>query len=112
MDIYSLALLPFWTLKETAKQGNLIGLLCACGLVVILTICLSIYGAASFKKEWRSSFPTYATANPDVPDSLKTTSGWSQFAAAFLVGGMGGAFFAYLVYDNLEVLKTILSGNI
>ena len=98
--------------QRNNEQGNLIGLLCACGLVIILTICLSIYGAASFKKEWRSSFPTYATSNPDVPDSLKTTSGWSQFAAAFLVGGMGGAFFAYLVYDNLDVLKTILSGNI
>ena len=97
---------------RNSEQANLIGLLSACGLVAILTICLSIYGAASFRKEWRSDFPTYATANPDVPDSLKTSGGWSQFAASFLVGGMGGAFFAYLVYDNLDVLQAILSGQI
>ena len=97
---------------RNSEQANLIGLLGACGLVAILTICLSIYGAASFRKEWRSDFPTYATANPDVPDSLKTSGGWSHFAASFLVGGMGGAFFAYLVYDNLDVLQAILSGQI
>ena len=98
--------------QRSSEQANLIGLFSACGLVAILTICLSIYGAVSFKKEWRSEFPTYTTANPDVPDSLKTSGGWSQFAASFLVGGMGGAFFAYLVYDNLDVLKAVLSGNI
>ncbi len=97
---------------RNSEQANFIGLICACGLVVILTICLSIYGAASFGQEWRSEFPTYATSNPDVPDSLKTTGGWSQFAASFLVGGMGGAFFAYLVYDHLNILKAIFSGNI
>ncbi|MGF1539670.1 MAG: chlorophyll a/b binding light-harvesting protein [Pleurocapsa sp.] len=98
--------------QRNSEQANLIGLLGAVGLVIILTICLSIYGAVSFKKEWRSEFSTCTTANPDLPDILKTTSGWSQFAAAFLVGGMGGAFFAYLVYDNLDVLKTIFSGNL
>nr|MDJ0690915.1 photosystem I reaction center subunit XI [Xenococcaceae cyanobacterium MO_188.B32] len=45
-------------------------------------------------------------------ESLKTVDGWSQFAAAFFVGGVGGAFFAYLVYDNLDVLSAIANGNI
>lgn len=105
---------PFALLEpqRNSDQGNLIGFLSAGGLVVILTICLTIYGGVSFKKEWRSEFITYATANPDVPATLKTTSGWNQFAVAFLVGGIGGAFFAYQVYDHLDVLKTILSGNI
>jgi photosystem II CP43 chlorophyll apoprotein len=98
--------------QRNSESGNFIGLIAAGGLIIILTICLSIYGAVSFKPEWRSEFATYSTANPNVPDSLKTTSGWSQFAAAFLVGGIGGAFFAYLIYDNLEVLKTVFSGNI
>ena len=98
--------------QRNAEQANFIGLISACGLVIILTICLSIYGGVSFKKEWRSEFPTYSTANPDVPDSLKTIDGWSQFAAAFLVGGMGGAFFAYLIYDNLDIIKAILAGKI
>jgi photosystem II CP43 chlorophyll apoprotein len=98
--------------QRNADQANLIGLLSACGLVAILTICLSIYGTVSFKKEWRPERLTYATSNPNVPDSLKTSDGWSQFAASFLVGGMGGALFAYLVYDRLDLLKAIASGNI
>lgn len=98
--------------QRNSTQANFIGLLSACGLILILTICLSIYSSVSFKKEWRSEFKTYATANPDLPDSLKTAGGWSQFAAAFLVGGMGGVFFAYLVYDNFDVLRSIVNGNI
>jgi photosystem II CP43 chlorophyll apoprotein len=96
--------------QRNTEQGNLIGFISACGLIIILTICLSIYGATSFRKEWRSQFPTYSTAN--VPDALKTTSGWSQFAAAFLVGGTGGAFFAYLIYDNLDIIQAVLVGKI
>lgn len=98
--------------QRNSVLGNLIGLLSAGGLIAILTVCLAIYGAASFNKEWRSDFPTYSTANPDVPNELKTTSGWNQFAVAFLVGGLSGALVAYLIYDNLEVLKAIVNGNI
>lgn len=96
---------------RNTEPGNFYGLLSACGLVVILTICLAIYGKASFNKEWRTDL-TYSTANPDVPNELKTTSGWNQFAIAFLVGGLGGAFFAYQIYDRLDVLKAILSQTI
>ncbi|PSB08470.1 chlorophyll a/b binding light-harvesting protein [Pleurocapsa sp. CCALA 161] len=98
--------------QRNTEQANLIGLLSACGLVLILTTCLAIYGAASFNQEWQSDFLTYSTVNPDVPNELKTTGGWNQFAIAFLVGGMGGAFFAYQVYDHFDVLKAIFSGTI
>ena len=98
--------------QRATAQGNLIGLLSACGLVIIMTVCLSVYGNASFKKEFNRDRLTYSTANPVVPESLKTVDGWSQFAAAFFVGGMGGAFFAYLVYDNLDILQEIFSGKI
>ena len=98
--------------QRSSEQGNSIGFLSAGGLIIILTVCLAIYGAASFNKEWRSDFPTYSTANPDVPKELKTSSGWNQFAVSFLAGGLGGALVAYLLYDNLDLLKAILSGNI
>ncbi|WP_233220144.1 photosystem I reaction center subunit XI [Pleurocapsa sp. CCALA 161] len=98
--------------QRNSEQANLIGLLSACGLVVILTICLAIYGVASFNQEWRSDFPTYSNVNPDVPNELKTTSGWNQFAIAFFVGGLGGVFFAHQVYDHFDVLKAILTGNL
>lgn len=98
--------------QRNSEQGNLIGLLSASGLVTILTVCLLIYGAASFKKEWRSDFVSYATANPDIPDELKTTRGWNQFAVAFFVGGLGGAFFAYQIFDHWDVVQRIVSGTI
>lgn len=98
--------------QRNTEQGNLYGVLSAAGLVVILTVCLAIYGAASFNKEWRSDFPTYSTVNPDVPKELKTTGGWNQFTIAFFVGGLGGAFFAFQVYEHFDVLKAVLSGTI
>jgi photosystem II CP43 chlorophyll apoprotein len=105
---------PFVTLGplRNSEQGNLVGLLSTCGLVIILTICLSIYGSVSFKKEFRSDRLTYATSNPSVPDSLKTVDGWSQFSGAFLVGGIGGAIFAYLILDNLSILQALASGKV
>jgi photosystem II CP43 chlorophyll apoprotein len=98
--------------QRNSEQGNLIGLLSAVGLIIILTICLAIYGAVSFNPEWRSDIPRYATVNPNVPNELKTTSGWNQFAIAFFVGGLGGAFSAYQVYDHFDVLKALFSGRI
>jgi photosystem II CP43 chlorophyll apoprotein len=105
---------PFVTLGplRNSDRANVVGLLSTCGLVIILTICLSIYGSVSFKKEWRSDRLTYATSNPRVPDSLKTVDGWSQFAGSFLVGGIGGAIFAYLIWDNLNVLQAVISGKV
>ena len=98
--------------QRNSEQGNLIGLLSACGLVVILTIGLSIYGSASFKTKSQPQKFRDITSAPNVPESLETSDGWSQFAGAFFVGSMGGAFFAYLIYDNLDLLISIANGNI
>ncbi len=105
---------PFVTLGplRNSEQANLVGLLGTCGLVMILTICLSIYGAVSFEKEWRSDRLTYATSNPSIPNTLKTVDGWSQFAGSFLVGGIGGAIFAYLILDNLSLLQAVVNGQV
>ncbi|WP_144866334.1 chlorophyll a/b binding light-harvesting protein [Hyella patelloides] len=97
--------------QRNSNQADLFGLLNACGLVVILTTCLLIYGRVSFKKQFLPNRLTYATANPVVPESLKTISSWNQFAASFFVGGLGGAFFAYLIYDNLNMLQDIFTGK-
>ena len=91
-----------------SEAANLAGLIAASGLIVILTICLSIYGTVSFKKELQTSArPNLTTAVPSVPDSLKSSEGWSQFSSAFLVGGVGGAIFAYLVLNNLNLFQAI-----
>jgi photosystem I subunit 11 len=71
--------------------GPTAGLLATIGLISILTICLSIYGAVGVSK------PTETLTTPEVPEDLATKEGWSEFASGFLLGGCGGAFFAFFL---------------
>ncbi|WP_243147305.1 photosystem I reaction center subunit XI [Scytonema sp. UIC 10036] len=106
----------YWLIGPFAKLGplrdseaaNLIGLLAASGLIVILTIGLSIYGTASYQNQTQT-VPQFTSGNtvPPVPEALQTTQGWSQFTAGFLIGGIGGAIFAYLALNSLDVLAAI-----
>jgi photosystem II CP43 chlorophyll apoprotein len=94
-------------LRDT-EQANLVGLLAAISLIVILTICLSIYGSVSFEKQLQTvPRPTFVSTVPNVPETLQTTEGWSQFTVGFLMGGVGGAIFAYLILSNLDLLQAI-----
>lgn len=96
---------------RATQENNMIGLIAAAGLIVIMTVCLSIYGTVSFTKELETTGkPRFVSTVPNVPDSLQTTEGWSQFSAAFLVGGVGGAIFAFLLLDNLDVFQSIING--
>uniref|UniRef100_A0AAU7YP11 Photosystem I reaction center subunit XI n=1 Tax=Gracilaria hainanensis TaxID=2871843 RepID=A0AAU7YP11_9FLOR len=70
------------------------GFLSAVGLIIILTVCLSMYGNVSFNKN-------------DSKDILQTSEGWSQFTAGFLVGAVGGSGFAYLLLANIPVLQNL-----
>ncbi len=86
--------------------GATAGLLATIGLISILTICLSIYGAVGVSK------PTETLTTPNVPQDLATKEGWSEFAAGFLLGGCGGAFFAFFLCQtpHLEPLIKVVSG--
>nr|YP_009732416.1 photosystem I reaction center subunit XI [Gracilaria textorii]QHS70963.1 photosystem I reaction center subunit XI [Gracilaria textorii] len=70
------------------------GFLSAVGLIIILTVCLSMYGNVSFDKN-------------DSQDTFKTSEGWGQFTAGFLVGAVGGSGFAYLLLANIPVLQNL-----
>ena len=83
----------------------LAGLLGAIGLVVILTICLSLYGSVGVGK------PIATVTTPNPPADLGSSEGWSGFASGFLIGGIGGALFAYALTANLGLLQNI-SGNL
>jgi photosystem I subunit 11 len=85
---------------------DLVGLIEAVILVVILTLCLSIYSSVGVGK------PISTITNPRPPEALGTEEGWSEFAGSFLIGGIGGAAFAYLVYQIFKsgVLQTF--GNL
>jgi photosystem II CP43 chlorophyll apoprotein len=95
---------------RNAESANLVGLLAASGLIVILTVGLSLYGSVSFKTQLKTLPQTKANAQLttlEVPDSLKTADAWSQFSGSFLVGGVGGAFFAYLLLSNSDLFAQI-----
>lgn len=92
---------PFATLASlrNADVGNLVGLIATGSLIVIVTIGFSIYGTTSFERQ-------VATV-PSVPQAINSTEGWSQFTEGFLIGGIGGAIFAYLLLNSLAVFGAI-----
>ena len=67
-------------------------LLSSVGLVMILSMALSLYSAVGV-----NSAVSKATIPFTPPEDLHTASGWKQFANGFLIGGIGGAIVAYLV---------------
>lgn len=83
--------------------ANVAGLLSTVGLLVILTIALSLYASSNPPK------PVATITNPAPSESLNDQEGWNEFASGFLIGGIGGAGFAYLLISNLEVLQSVAS---
>jgi photosystem II CP43 chlorophyll apoprotein len=61
----------------------------ASGLVVILSVCLFLYGSAVFQDRRKSV--------GELPANLKTYKDWSQFTSGFLIGGLGGVLFATFI---------------
>lgn len=86
--------------------ADVVGLIEAVLLIAVLTLCLSLYSSVGVKK------PVSTVTAPNPPEAFGTQEGWSEFAGNFLVGGIGGAAFAYLIYEVFKsgVLETF--GNI
>jgi photosystem I subunit 11 len=83
--------------SEVASLG---GLVSGLAIILIATAGLSLYGITSFQGNKTNS-----------DDSLQSSEGWSQFTAAFFLGGMGGAFVAYFLLQNLNIVDGILRGT-
>jgi photosystem I subunit 11 len=74
------------------------GALGAAGLVVILTLTLTIYGIATFKEGAPSLAPGLTlTGRKKEADKLQTAEGWAAFAGGFFFGGLSGVYWAYLL---------------
>jgi photosystem I subunit 11 len=72
----------------------LVGFLSTIGLIIILSVCLRIYGTVTFQK--KSEFNEKFSSK-----DLESYEGWSKFSTGFLVGALGGASVAYLILSNL-----------
>lgn len=69
--------------------GLLAGFLSTIGLILILTLGLTIYGATSFSEE-KNSGP-----------QLQTKKSWDQFKGGFFVGACGSAGFAFICLSSI-----------
>jgi photosystem I subunit 11 len=79
---------------RNSSVALLVGFLSTIGLIIILTLCLTIYGNVTFQKT--SNF-NERFSNKD----LQTLKGWTQFRSGFLLGALGGAGVAYLILSNI-----------
>ena len=69
--------------------GLLAGFLSTVGLILILTLGLTIYGAASFGEDKSSG------------TQLQTKKSWDQFKGGFFVGACGSAGFAFICLSSI-----------
>ncbi|OAY68877.1 Photosystem I reaction center subunit XI, chloroplastic [Ananas comosus] len=90
-------------LRNTPYAGQA-GSLAAAGLVVILSICLTMYGIASFKEGDPSVAPSLTlTGRKKEADKLQTAEGWAQFSGGFFFGGISGVIWAYFLLYVLDL---------
>jgi len=72
-------------LRES-EVANFIGFVSTISLILILTVCLLIYGYVTFSEK-----TSVRKTNVD----FLTEKGWSEFTSGFILGGFGGTSIAY-----------------
>jgi len=86
-------------LRNTAVKLEA-GSLAAGGLVVILSLCLTIYGLATFQDSTPEEKKLTLTGRKLEADPLQTSEGWSRFTGGFFFAGLLGAGWAYYLLAN------------
>ena len=81
---------PFYILGPLRNSENalLIGFFAAMGLILILTLGLTIYGLASFQDDGKL-------------EGLESSKGWREFTSGFSIGAFGGDVVAYTLLANI-----------
>ena len=82
---------PFYILGPLRNSQNalLVGFFSALGLILILTLGLTIYGLASFKDGGKLQ-------------GLESSKGWREFTSGFFIGAFGGDVVAFLLLANIS----------
>ena len=85
---------PFVTLGplRNSEIALLSGFFSTLGLIIILTLGLTIYGVAAFGQ---SSLQT------DQENNFQTKKGWDQFKGGFFVGACGSAGFVFICLASI-----------
>ena len=77
----------------------LAGFMSTIGLIVILTLGLTIYGVAAFGQEKSEDQPS--------ENDFQTKKAWDQFKGGFFVGACGSAGFAFICLSSVPTFTTI-----
>ncbi|CAI5466742.1 unnamed protein product [Closterium sp. Yama58-4] len=86
------------------EVGQVAGTLGAAALVTILSLCLTVYGIASFKEGAPSTGSTLTlSGRTKEADKLQTADGWASFAGGFFFGGLSGVAWAYILLYVLDL---------
>ena len=101
----------YWLIGPFAKLGplrdtdiaNLAGLIATFGLVTVMTVTLSLYASTNPPK------PVGTVTVPQPPDAFQSPEGWNTVTSGFLIGGLGGATFAYFVLANVELIQKLFT---
>ncbi|NJR40253.1 MAG: photosystem I reaction center protein subunit XI [Leptolyngbyaceae cyanobacterium CSU_1_4] len=91
---------------RNSSVATIAGLIGAVSLIVILTICLSIYASS------KPNGPISTLTTPKAPSELATPEGWNEFASSFLIGGVGGAAVAFLLFTVINSDAIDALGNL
>ena len=86
---------------RNTEMADLAGLVSAIAVIGILMLALSLYAMVIFPDP-RQVLPR--AKQTDIPEDIRTPKGWSQFSLAFLIGGIGGAIFAYVLLQVTQPL--------
>jgi len=81
---------------RNSDAALLAGFLSTIGLILILTLGLTIYGVAVFEQ-------TKATSSTNSND-LQTKKAWDQFKGGFFVGACGSAGFAFICLSSIPTI--------
>jgi photosystem I subunit XI len=84
-------------------QGAIAALLSTISLIVISSLSIVLYAASNPPKP----ITTGTFSNP--PDAFNNVKGWNTYATGFLLGGLSGAIFAFLIVTNFDVSKNFLN---
>ena len=89
---------PFVTLGplRNSEIALLSGFLSTIGLIVILTLGLTIYGVAAFGQGQTQS---------SSKNDLQTKRAWDQFKGGFFVGACGSAGFAFICLSSIPTFS-------
>ena len=79
---------------RNSEIGLLAGFLSTIGLIIILTLGLTIYGIATFEDN-------NIISDNGSDNDLQTRVAWDQFKGGFFVGACGSAGFAFICLSSI-----------